>query len=172
MLQQQEEEQCRPAEYILPSHRRMCIKNKPITQEAQLSLKRHSVLARLFHFARKTHARPHARMHHPEPCAVPPTNQPTNLTPPVCGLFYIYTAGTRDTYLRAQAVGESVSLPLLYYQNNIMSTLVLLEELGKTSCRNFVFSSSATVYGTSPSPITESSKVGDGITNPYGKTIF
>ncbi|CAN0138604.1 unnamed protein product [Ectocarpus sp. 6 AP-2014] len=71
-----------------------------------------------------------------------------------------------------KAVGESVALPLLYYQNNIMSTLVLLEELGKTTCRNFVFSSSATVYGTSPSPITESSKVGDGITNPYGRTKF
>lgn len=75
-------------------------------------------------------------------------------------------------FFLSQAVGESVSLPLLYYQNNIMSTLVLLEELGKTSCRNFVFSSSATVYGTSPSPITESSKVGDGITNPYGKESF
>lgn len=62
-----------------------------------------------------------------------------------------------------------MALPLLYYQNNIMSTLVLLEELGKTSCRNFVFSSSATVYGTSPSPITEGSNVGEGITNPYGK---
>lgn len=68
-----------------------------------------------------------------------------------------------------QAVGESVALPLLYYQNNIMSTLVLLEELGKTPCRNFVFSSSATVYGTSPSPITEDSNVGEGITNPYGE---
>lgn len=74
---------------------------------------------------------------------------------PRCDVFY-------------QAVGESVALPLLYYHNNIMSTLVLLEELGKTTCRNFVFSSSATVYGTAPSPITESSKVGDGITNPYG----
>lgn len=65
-------------------------------------------------------------------------------------------------------MGESVSLPLLYYQNNIMSTLVLLEELGKTTCRKFVFSSSATVYGTSASPITEDSEVGVGITNPYG----
>eukprot|EP00904_Undaria_pinnatifida_P006278 jgi/Undpi1/2780/HiC_scaffold_14.g06157.m1 len=71
-----------------------------------------------------------------------------------------------------KAVGESVALPLLYYQNNIMSTLVLLEELGKTKCRSFVFSSSATVYGVSPSPITESSPVGDGITNPYGRTKF
>lgn len=65
-----------------------------------------------------------------------------------------------------------MALPLLYYQNNIMSTLVLLEELGKTSCRNFVFSSSATVYGTSPSPITEDSNVGEGITNPYGEKLL
>ena len=62
-------------------------------------------------------------------------------------------------------------MPLLYYQNNIMSTLVLLEELGRTKCRSFVFSSSATVYGGAPSPITESSPVGNGITNPYGKQI-
>lgn len=60
-------------------------------------------------------------------------------------------------------------MPLRYYQNNIMSTLVLLEELGKTPCRNLVFSSSATVYGVAPSPITEESKVGEGITNPYGE---
>lgn len=60
-------------------------------------------------------------------------------------------------------------MPLLYYQNNIMSTLVLLEELGKTPCRNFVFSSSATVYGVAPSPITEETPVGHGITNPYGE---
>eukprot|EP00752_Nemacystus_decipiens_P015653 g13969.t1 len=84
-----------------------------------------------------------------------------------CPEFYscIHFAGLK-------AVGESVALPLLYYQNNIMSTLVLLEELGKTSCRSFVFSSSATVYGTSPSPITEDSSVGEGITNPYGRTKY
>ncbi|CAM9174562.1 unnamed protein product [Sphacelaria rigidula] len=69
-----------------------------------------------------------------------------------------------------KSVSESVAKPLLYYKNNIMSTLVLLEELGKTTCRNLVFSSSATVYGVAPSPITEESPVGNGITNAYGRT--
>ncbi|CAM9414104.1 unnamed protein product, partial [Choristocarpus tenellus] len=71
-----------------------------------------------------------------------------------------------------KAVGESIEQPLYYYENNIQSTLVLLNELGKTTCRNLVFSSSATVYGTSPSPITEDSSVGNGITNPYGRTKY
>ncbi|CAM9433950.1 unnamed protein product [Discosporangium mesarthrocarpum] len=68
-----------------------------------------------------------------------------------------------------KAVGESVQKPLYYYENNIQSTLVLLNELGKTTCRKLVFSSSATVYGTSKAPITEDSSVGIGITNPYGE---
>lgn len=71
-----------------------------------------------------------------------------------------------------KAVGESVREPLLYYENNLMSTLVLLKELSKTTCRNFVFSSSATVYGNAESPITEASTVGTGVTNPYGRTKY
>ena len=55
-----------------------------------------------------------------------------------------------------KAVGESVSKPLLYYRNNITGTTNLLEVLEEADVRNFVFSSSATVYGcllyTSPSP--------------------
>ena len=68
-----------------------------------------------------------------------------------------------------KAVGESVREPLLYYHNNLISTLNLLAELGRTPCRTFVFSSSATVYGTAPAPITEAAQVGIGITNPYGE---
>ncbi|CAN0019240.1 unnamed protein product, partial [Phaeothamnion confervicola] len=56
--------------------------------------------------------------------------------------------------------------------NNLISTPNLLEELGRTPCRKFVFSSSATVYGTAPAPITEDTSVGVGITNPYGRTKF
>jgi UDP-glucose 4-epimerase len=44
-----------------------------------------------------------------------------------------------------KAVGESVQLPLLYYQNNLGSTINLLEMMGKYNCRSIVFSSSATV---------------------------
>ena len=45
-----------------------------------------------------------------------------------------------------KAVGESVQKPLLYYDNNIAGTLVLLETMGKAGCKKIVFSSSATVY--------------------------
>ncbi len=47
-------------------------------------------------------------------------------------------------------MGESLHLPLLYYENNIGGTLVLLELLDKYNCHHLVFSSSATVYGTEP----------------------
>jgi UDP-glucose 4-epimerase len=46
-----------------------------------------------------------------------------------------------------QAVGESVQKPLLYYENNIGSTIVLLNLMDKYGCHQIVFSSSATVYG-------------------------
>ena len=71
-----------------------------------------------------------------------------------------------------KAVGESVDHPLLYYNNNITGTLNLLKNILKYKCNKFIFSSSATVYGSSPSPLTEQSQVGIGITNPYGKTKY
>ena len=46
-----------------------------------------------------------------------------------------------------KAVGESVKKPLKYYRNNLDSTLSLLEVMEKHNCKNFIFSSSATVYG-------------------------
>lgn len=71
-----------------------------------------------------------------------------------------------------KAVGESVEKPLEYYQNNVTGTLNLCFELKKHEIRNFVFSSSATVYGTPKSlPLTESADTPiDEITNPYGRT--
>ena len=72
-----------------------------------------------------------------------------------------------------KSVGESVSHPIEYYENNIDSTLVLLKTMQKFSVKKIIFSSSATVYGTpSELPLTESSRVGVGITNPYGQTKF
>lgn len=68
-----------------------------------------------------------------------------------------------------KAVGESVSDPLRYYQTNLVSTLVLLKTMKEFGVRKLVFSSSATVYGASADlPLTESSAVGQGMTNPYG----
>lgn len=72
-----------------------------------------------------------------------------------------------------KAVGESVAKPLEYYSNNIDSTLALLEVMKKHSVRKLIFSSSATVYGNPEElPLRETSRVGIGITNPYGQTKF
>ena len=67
-----------------------------------------------------------------------------------------------------KAVGESVSKPLEYYSNNLISTLYLLQAMRRHGVKNFVFSSSATVYGDPASvPIREDFPTG-GTTNPYG----
>ncbi|KAJ1462398.1 UDP-glucose 4-epimerase [Pelagophyceae sp. CCMP2097] len=71
-----------------------------------------------------------------------------------------------------KAVGESTQVPLEYYENNVGGTLSLLKAMRKHRIRNIVFSSSATVYGAAPSPITEQTPTGDGITNAYGRTKY
>ena len=69
-----------------------------------------------------------------------------------------------------KAVGESCQVPLKYYKNNIDSTIALLELMIEYKVNNFIFSSSATVYGTPEIvPITEDTPIG-GTTNPYGTT--
>ena len=69
-----------------------------------------------------------------------------------------------------KAVGESVAKPLEYYTNNLTSTLVLLNAMRAHNVKNFVFSSSATVYGDPATvPIREDFPTG-GTTNPYGTT--
>ncbi len=69
-----------------------------------------------------------------------------------------------------KSVGESVKKPLEYYHNNITGTLSLLKIMRKYSCKNIIFSSSATVYGDPESvPITEDFPKGT-CTNPYGWT--
>ena len=69
-----------------------------------------------------------------------------------------------------KAVGESVSKPLEYYDNNINATLVLLEVMKEFNCKNIIFSSSATVYGDPKVvPLTEDCELGQ-TTNPYGST--
>jgi UDP-glucose 4-epimerase len=68
-----------------------------------------------------------------------------------------------------KAVGESVAKPLMYYQNNINTTLNILKAMQKYGCKQLVFSSSATVYGDPEVvPITEQSPL--SATNPYGQT--
>ena len=68
-----------------------------------------------------------------------------------------------------KAVGESVSKPLMYYRNNLDSTLTLLEVMTKYNVKKIVFSSSATVYGDPEElPIKETARL--STTNPYGST--
>ncbi|XP_018573907.1 UDP-glucose 4-epimerase isoform X2 [Anoplophora glabripennis] len=72
-----------------------------------------------------------------------------------------------------KAVGESVKIPLTYYQNNVGGSATLLEVMAKNGVKSIVFSSSATVYGNPQFlPITEDHPTGQGCTNPYGKTKF
>ena len=68
-----------------------------------------------------------------------------------------------------KAVGESVSKPLDYYYNNILSTILLSKMCIKYGVNKFVFSSSATVYGEQPSPLKEDMPLMK-TTNPYGET--
>lgn len=68
-----------------------------------------------------------------------------------------------------KAVGESVTQPVRYYENNLVSTLRLLECMRAANVRKLVFSSSATVYGVPrQNPIDESFPL--SATNPYGRT--
>jgi UDP-glucose 4-epimerase len=68
-----------------------------------------------------------------------------------------------------KAVGESVSNPLKYYDNNVSGTVALCEVMNEFACKTLVFSSSATVYGDPVTvPIDES--FATGATNPYGRS--
>lgn len=68
-----------------------------------------------------------------------------------------------------KAVGESVANPWMYYDNNVSSTLVLIEVMRAANCFNLVFSSSATVYGLPDHcPLSESAPL--SAINPYGRT--
>ncbi|KAK9703713.1 GDP-mannose 4,6 dehydratase [Popillia japonica] len=72
-----------------------------------------------------------------------------------------------------KAVGESVQIPLTYYQNNIAGSSTLFEVMKENGVKKVVFSSSATVYGIPQFlPITEEHPTGQGCTNPYGKTKY
>jgi UDP-glucose 4-epimerase len=84
----------------------------------------------------------------------------------------IFKAHTFDAVIHfagLKAVGESVAVPLKYYQNNLMSTFVLCEVMQAFNMKKMVFSSSATVYGLhNISPLNEEMPL--SATNPYGQT--
>ena len=69
-----------------------------------------------------------------------------------------------------KAVGESTQQPLRYYRNNVVGSLMLLEEMERAGVRNLVFSSSCTVYGEPEKvPIAEDHPIGE-VSSPYGRT--
>lgn len=87
-------------------------------------------------------------------------------------LFSTYLIDSVIHFAGLKAVGESVSVPLKYYHNNIEGTITLLNAMRAHNVKNIVFSSSATVYGNPKTvPISEDFPVG-GCTNPYGKTKY
>lgn len=68
-------------------------------------------------------------------------------------------------------VGESIEKALLYYQNNIVSTLQLLDCMRNYGVKKLIFSSSSTVYGNSTEiPVKETTPTGKGLLNPYART--
>jgi UDP-glucose 4-epimerase len=71
-----------------------------------------------------------------------------------------------------KSIGESMDVPLKYYDNNVVGTITLLEVMKEFGCNKIVFSSSAIVYGEPKStPIREDFEVG-GTTNPYGTSKY
>lgn len=86
-----------------------------------------------------------------------------NENPGICGIIH---------FAASKAVGESVEQPLLYYRNNIVSLINLLELMPKHNIKGFIFSSSCTVYG-QPSPenlpVTEEAPIQKAY-SPYGNT--
>ena len=87
-------------------------------------------------------------------------------------IFNRYSIDSVIHFAGLKAVGESVRKPLEYYTNNLVSTLTLLNVMRAHGVKNFVFSSSATVYGDPASvPIREDFPTG-GTTNPYGTTKY
>ncbi len=88
-------------------------------------------------------------------------------------LFEVFASEKIDAVIHLaayKAVGESVEKPLKYYENNISGIINLLNAMKEHKVYNFIFSSSATVYGDSKiMPIPETAVTGD-VTNPYGRT--
>ena len=87
-------------------------------------------------------------------------------------IFAAHEIGCVIHFAGLKAVGESVSMPWEYYDNNLNSTLVLTKVMKSVGMKNLIFSSSATVYsGDNEMPLREDSRTG-GCTNPYGWTKY
>jgi UDP-glucose 4-epimerase len=88
------------------------------------------------------------------------------------GIFRDHAIDAVIHFAGLKAVGDSVKDPLAYYRNNLDSTMTLLEVMNEQAVHKLIFSSSATVYGSAPTPYVETAITGQGITNPYGQTKY
>ena len=87
-------------------------------------------------------------------------------------IFATHDIGCVIHFAGLKAVGESVSIPWKYYDNNLNSTLVLTKVMAEVGMKNIIFSSSATVYtADNEMPLRENSRTGN-CTNPYGWTKY
>lgn len=83
-------------------------------------------------------------------------------------LFTQHTITDVIHFAGLKSVSESIARPLAYYENNVVGTMVLLDEMQRAGVTSLIFSSSATVYGNPDAvPLSEKSRTG-GTTNPYG----
>ena len=87
-------------------------------------------------------------------------------------IFNLFHPDTVIHFAAYKSVSESIQNPLEYYNNNVNGTLQILKLCKYYNVKNFIFSSSATVYGNSKSPLFENSPTGIGITNPYGQSKY
>ena len=87
------------------------------------------------------------------------------------GIFKEHSISCAIHFAGLKAVGESVQIPLAYYENNLMSTMTLLRVMSANGVKRIIFSSSATVYSTDNSmPLNELGHT--GCSNPYGWTKY
>jgi UDP-glucose 4-epimerase len=87
-------------------------------------------------------------------------------------LFFKHSIDSVMHFAGLKAVGESVSSPLAYYDNNISGSLTLYKAMAEAKVYNLVFSSSATVYGDPQRILIDESHPTGAVTNPYGQTKY
>lgn len=88
---------------------------------------------------------------------------------------FVFQQGTFDGVIHfagKKSVRESIDNPLLYHSVNVDGTISVLEHVVAHSVGKFIFSSSATVYGSAPSPYSEPSETGRGLASPYATSKF
>lgn len=92
----------------------------------------------------------------------------------ILGVFEKHKIDYVIHFASLKSVNESIMNPLLYYNQNLNGLIILLEIMNKYNCKKIIFSSSATVYGSSniKEGFSEDMQIGVGITNPYGFTKY